>query len=279
MGKLTASCYENDNVEEGLIELGLIIGEDNIEDNIKVLKREFKKRHNLFSWHLEMAEYMVEGSRQYYLAAFEPFSSNELFQKFIADIPSAERPAIGRKLRSDIFAFLGHWMLIPLNDSKEEIKRRIQNRNISLSTKMIKRTLFTTWDSISLLVNGASLIELFRMAKNGDDDSLCKLVKVDKTAFAHEWVTCRINKAAYNGDWKFFEMLGKAVAEDPLKHKGRKVALDKIFLVLKFYWDKGLYRLTDNELYDLLIASNIVDYDNVESLSKYLRRHRQYLPK
>lgn len=141
---------------------------------------------------------------------------------------------------------------------------------------MIKRNLFYTWDSISLLVNKESLKELDKKAKEGDDESLFKLVKVDKTFFDHKWFRTRINKAAYSGDWNFFESLGVAIKADPLEHK-RNIA--ELFLVLRFFWNFGLYRLSDADIHELMIDSGLNVHDNVESFSKYLRRNRDYLPK
>jgi len=274
-----ASVYEHDDLEEGFVELGLLLGEESIENDMKSIKRELKKKKNIFAWYLEMSEHMENESKKYYSEAFEPFSSTERFQEYISGKDKAACQIIGRKMKSDIYTFIFHHMTVPFIDDKEEIKRNIQFKNIRLSTKMTKRTLFSVWDSISLLVNGASLKELFKKAKSGDDDALYDLIKVDKTLFAHEWVRERINKAAYIGDGNFFELLGKAVADDPLKHSGRKEDLDKLFLVIKFFWDFGLYRLSDYELHDLLLESKIDIYENVESFSKHLSRHRNFLPK
>ena len=66
---------------------------------------------------------------------------------------------------------------------------------------MIKRNLFYTWDAVSLIVNGNSLKDLYQKAKEGDDESLFKIVKIDKTFFDHKWVRTRMNKAAYSADW------------------------------------------------------------------------------
>ncbi len=125
--------------------------------------------------------------------------------------------------------------------------------------------------------------ELYKKAKDGDDDSLFKLIQIDKTFFDHKWVRTRTNKAAYSGDIEFFESLGNAIKTDPLRHDSRQDRIDKLFVVIKFFWNYGLYRLSDYELHDLLISDSICSelgtHENVESFIRFLQRHRAYLPK
>jgi hypothetical protein len=278
-----ASVYEHDNVEDAVIDFGVVVDDPITSDGLNEMKKGIKKKDNIFTSILELAEMMDEESRKYYLEAFDIFSSEEKYKQYISDKNETEVKKLGRKGASDIKSFILHWIVIPLEDAKEEIKKRIQLRNFTLSTRMIKRHLFYTWDAVSLMVNGEALKVLYKKAKDGDNESLFKLIKVDKTLFDHKWVRSRINQEAYSGGIDFFDALGDAIKTDPLKHGSRKNRIDKLFLAIKFYWEYGLYRLSDYELHEMLIddsiCSELETHQNVESFIKFLQRHRAYLPK
>ncbi len=278
-----ASIYEYDNAKETLVDLGVIMDEPLTEEDLREIKKELKKEKNIFSLMIELAEMMQEESSKYYLEAFEILSSEETYNKYISGRKETEVKEIVKKASSDAISFWFNWLMIPLESRKEEIRKSVQLRNFKYSTRMIKRNLFYTWDAISLMINGESLKELYKKAKDGNDESLFKLIQVDKTFFDHKWFRTRINKAAYSGDWNFFESLGEAIETDPLKHDSRKDRIDKLFLVIKFFWNFGLYRLSDYELHELLINDNICSeletHEDFESFQKFLQRHRSYLPK
>ena len=272
-----ASVYEHDKGKDAIIDLGYLIGEPITEKEIREIAKEAKKKkENIFKIMLACSEVMGEKSRKYYKGAFENFVSEEKYNRYISGKDENQIKDMVKRVTSDGRSFWFNWLMIPFEDAKEEIKKNIEARHIKASTRMIKRNLFYTWDAVSLLVNGTSLRELFKKAKEGDDESLFKLVKVDKTFFDHKWFRTRINKAAYSGDWNFFKSLGNAIKADPLGHK-RNIA--ELFLVLRFFWHFGLYRLSDADIHELMIDSSLNVHDNVESFSKYLRRNRAYLPK
>lgn len=117
------------------------------------------------------------------------------------------------------------------------------------------------WDTISIFVHRKGLRNLFIEARKGNDDSLFKLIQIDKTVFDHDWVRTRIRKAAYFGDWKFFENISKAINTDPLKN--RKIHGD-LFLILCQFWTVGLYRLTIPEIMQVFKISGVrMVYDEV----------------
>jgi len=287
-----ASIYEHDRVKDAVSDFNYLIVESILEKEERELaselgrdmKREIKKKKGgIFRIMLEIAEMMEKESREYYKKAFEKFVSEEKYNKYISDKDEDQKKDIVKRVTSDGRSFWFNWLMIPLEDEKEEIKKNIESRHIKASTRMIKRHLFYTWDAVSLLVNGTSLRELFKKAKVGDNESLFKIIKIDKTFFDHKWVRSRINKASYSGDWNFFESLGDAIKEDPLKHDSRSERIDKLFMVIRFFWYFGLDRLSDYELHELLIndeiAGEVGTHENVETFIKFMQRHRSYFPK
>jgi hypothetical protein len=283
-----ASIYEHDNKNDALIDFGFMVDETFTEEDFKKtvndIKREVRKRRqNLFSCMLELSEQMQDESGEYYTRAFRDFISEEIYNRSISDKKEDDIKAIAKKASSDTLSFWFHWIMIPLENRKDEIRKSIQVRNFKYSTRMIKRSMFYTWDAISLMINGESLKELYGKANKGDDAALFKLFQIDKTFFDHKWVRTRINKAAYSGEYVFFESLGQAIRTDPLKHDSRKDRNDRLFLVIRFFWKFGLYRLSDFELHELLISDSICSeletYQDFGSFQKFMQRHRTYFPK
>jgi len=120
-------------------------------------------------------------------------------------------------------SFHWHTVTMLIDSQKAEIEKTQKRlKGFNMSPRIIKRNLFYTWDAVSLLVNKKPLKELFIEARKGDDESLFKLIKVDKTLLGFDWVQARINKAIYSGDYNFFESLGKAIQTDPLKNRKKQ---------------------------------------------------------
>lgn len=251
--------YEHDKPLNVGSDLGVLLDVALTEEDMKLIRREARKKKNIFKEILEAAEELREDRRRYYQNVFKRCISKEAYDEFISTKEKSEVNRFVKRIIGDALSFLFHLLMLPLEEKKDEIRRSIEMRNFKWSVRMIKRNLFYTWDAVSLMVNCASLKELFKAAREGDDESLFKLVKVDKTLFEHDWVRKRINRASYSGDCGFFESLGEAIKSDPLAHDSRNDRGDKLFIVLKYFWNFGLYRLTDIELHEMLIESEIAD--------------------
>jgi hypothetical protein len=139
----------------------------------------------------------------------------------------------------------------------------------SMNAHLIQRILFTSYEVVSTLVNKKMLRTLYEDAREGDDNSLLALIKVDKSAFDHEWIRRRIRKALYEGDRGFFESLGEAIKKDPLKHRKMRIELH---LILWQFWYYGLYRLTIPELMQLLEDSGMRIHEDEVSFRKFIDR-------
>jgi hypothetical protein len=140
---------------------------------------------------------------------------------------------------------------------------------LRVSAHLIQRILFTSYEVASTLVNKRMLRTLYEEAREGDDNSLFALIKVDKSAFDHEWIRTRIRKALYEGDKGFFESLGEAIKKDPLMHRRVKIELH---LLLWQFWYYGLYRLTIPELMHLLEDSGIKIHEDEVAFRKFIDR-------
>jgi hypothetical protein len=226
----------------------------------------------------EFSEGNEEGSNSKILSAADKIvslmneDSKKHYQKYYENIDlRAEYETMKEEQRRDYIghnlSILYHGLIIAREDNfipKEDI------------LESIRRTLLRVGNAISMLINQKGLQELYSEAKAGDDDSLYKLFKIDKTLFDREWVRRRIRKAMYSGDGEFFKSLSESIKVDPLNNRKTRIIE---YLVLAYFWDFGLYRLTIPETMDLFERSGIYMTNNDEiKFRKFHDRFKKIRP-
>ncbi|HBE44337.1 MAG TPA: hypothetical protein DDW17_02495 [Deltaproteobacteria bacterium] len=261
-----APLYDNDKIQDVILDYSSLFSDNPLtKSELNRLKKQIgKKRDNFIEVLLLIVDQLKdEESRAYYLGSFEPLRSENNRKELASSLDKRGIKKVIKKCHSDILSLICHESSNALLDIKKNIveKRSPLVKKVYGQRRFMRRSIFHVWNTVSLLVSKKSLKELFSEARKGNDESLFKLVKVDKTLFDHDWFRDRIRKATYSGDWRFFELLGKAIKTDPLSN--RKVHGD-IFLVLLQFWQSGLYRLTIPELMSLLQASGArMVYDEI----------------
>lgn len=275
-----APLYENDTVKDVIFEAGLLFGQNISKHDFTEIGKKSKKAGGFCEFFSsifeEVANYqeMNQESKSYYLNSFAPLCSEKTLKEHTSNMDEKNLKKWGRKIHSDILSLVWHDLEIRIEKMKKDINKSrdiIKNKLNIYQKRMIRRSLFSTWNTISLLVNRKSLKQLFTEAKNGNEESLFRLIKVDKTLLDHGWVRTRIRKAVYSGDWGFFKELSEAINTDPLEN--RKIHGD-IFLVLLQFWKVGLYRLSAKKIRDRFEACGIFfspDYRD-KSFEKFIKR-------
>lgn len=122
----------------------------------------------------------------------------------------------------------------------------------------------------SQLANQMTLMELKANIAKGDGNSLFKAVTIDKSVLYLDEVRVRVLTAQLSGDSKFFTKLGKAIVDNPLKKIGQH---GKTYAVLKMFWFHGLYKLTNEELYDFLKSCGLIPPSYPYAFEKFFQRH------
>jgi len=86
---------------------------------------------------------------------------------------------------------------------------------------------------------GRSFNDIWISARDGDEESLFALVQMDKSALYADEIRDIVVRKQYEGDWRFFEKLGKAIARPPLTGAAR---WHKAVLVVAYFWDDHFSR-------------------------------------
>jgi len=122
----------------------------------------------------------------------------------------------------------------------------------------------------SQIANQMTLTELKDRISRGDDKAVFKAVTIDKSFLYMEEVKNRINHAQLSGDNVFFSKLGRAIASNPLKSPAQH---GKTYAVLNLFWLMGLYKLTNEELYEFLKSCGLIPPAYPDAFQKFVRRH------
>ncbi len=272
--------YEKEDMKDIFEESKLLFSEELKDIDFKSMKKEAKKRGVHFQ---DFIRFLILCSKlikryedcDYYLKSFKPFESEESFNKHFAGMNKKERKKCVRKFSSDILSMFLHVAVSDIDELKKENEYTQRLRiNVLNSSKLIRRLLFSIWDSVCLINHKKSLKQLFCEAHEGNDESLFRLFQYDPTLFDQEWVRVRIRKALYSGDTKFFDDLAETLKKGCLDT--RKDNLD-ITIVLMNFWKAGIYRLTTGQKMELLSDSGIKIAQSEASFRKIVDRIRPFV--
>lgn len=124
-------------------------------------------------------------------------------------------------------------------------------------------------DYISRVNYKESIHSLYKKAKEGDEESLFKIVKIDKTVMLTEWAKELIKEKQHNADWEFFKKLGKKIAEEPFKGS---YPLVKAEIIAKEFWDE-LKEMKYKEIWELFVEKELIAREmNLSAFKMFLNR-------
>jgi len=216
----------------------------------------------------QMADGLNKKSKEYYLKRFSPLSSEEEAKIYFMDNTEDEFRAWFKDLAADFVALFSHVSFKGILASRQNDQCDLKDLNIN-KLSLTKTALTSIYNTISELTHSTPLQHLMALAASGDDTALFKAVQIDKTLVDEEWVRVRIRKAQFSGDREFFEQLGEAIRKTPLEND---IEYGELLLILKFFWNKGLYRLTYPELRDLIEAGGLRLQEDPGTFKRYIYR-------
>ena len=114
---------------------------------------------------------------------------------------------------------------------------------------------------------GENLAVLLKKARGGDRKSILKLIQVDKSLIQTSWSMREIRLAQLSDDKKYFKALAKALG-DTFAPKKRNYQLS---LILAFFWEPGLNKLSTDEICDLVTDLGIFNGSS-DTLYKEIQR-------
>jgi len=90
------------------------------------------------------------------------------------------------------------------------------------------------YEFVSILMFNTPIKTLYVDAMMGDEESLFKLLQIDKTALTTRWGNLWIREKQYDGDWDWFQKVGEAIAKLPMTNEPY---LFQAVIVTAYLWD------------------------------------------
>ncbi len=214
-----------------------------------------KRRIDLFA---DLESLPVE-SQQYYKQKFKPFYS---------EVPADQIPVNVTKedLAALLTDFYADYALLEIHKISIEVLKNEKEPSDREVMKLLNFTLFSAYNTISLVVFGRNIYELIKEGKNGNQDSFFKALQIDRTIIESTWAIKMIRKAQLSGDEKFFKRMAKAIAKQPLTHDKE---FTRAIMIIILFWHLGLNKLTNSERIELLEECGIRVQDDPESFRRF----------
>jgi hypothetical protein len=121
----------------------------------------------------------------------------------------------------------------------------------------------------SLLANRYTVDELVTLSCRGDDESLFRLIELDKVFLTAAFARERILRAQWGEDWQFFRSLSRSVAIDSYRRNLRAV---RVGIACYLLWFLGFRNLPRDQLLDFLETHKLVKYEDPYSFYHMLNR-------
>lgn len=231
-------------------------------------KKEKDNRRKSFQRNLfKQIAILPQNSQEYYKKAFEPFYSDNSNDDF-KNMPIEELKERVADFFADQFLLIVHIRMVEIENEVESLSKQALQKKYSRPSIMID-IMLALFDTVSLLVFEQSLYSLIKDAKNGDEESFFKLLRIDRSIIECEWAKKMIRKAQFRADERFFKEMAKAITKSPLENdKEYSLAI----IVLLLFWRLGMRKLENEEQIELLEECGIRVQENPETFRTFAYR-------
>jgi len=213
----------------------------------------------------QMAAKLPAASNAYYLMKINSIAERfpaKYFNNTVSHDESTLRPAL-REISSAASSLMCTYMF-------QEIDKLLsEDCGVNPFENPVFANLFLSsfFSMMSQIANKNSINEL--LAK-GDNESICKAVRIDKTVLNTELVKKRIAEETLDRKSTFLDDLGAASAEEGLLDETHHY---RTYMVLKVFWLTGINTLGHKDLYYFLCSCGLTPPNYPDGIRKFLERN------
>lgn len=147
------------------------------------------------------------------------------------------------------------------NDEQQDITKSVTFMYLSFLTSL--------FNYLALMLHGKPISTLVREAKNGNDNSLCEAVHIDRTVLFLPFVQKRLLKAQLGNDSYFLSKLGRRISTPILSGK---IRYRKLYLAFAILEDEGWLDMPREQLLDLLNEVGVYGKEHGNEDVNYLNK-------
>jgi len=197
----------------------------------------------------------------------------------------AKNPTESRaKLTKEFIEEFSDSQLEPPNQEElDKFRTDYENAHDEERVEITKQTTFlylsmltNLFNYLALMLHGKSICTLVYEAKNGDDDSLCEAIHIDRTILYLPFAQERLIRAQLGKDKNFLSKLGRRISTPILSGK---IRYRKLYLAFAILDDEGYLDLPREQLLDLLIEAGVYGKEfgneDIGYLSKRLNEYKK----
>jgi hypothetical protein len=238
----------------------------------KIPKNVTEEQRNKARWDfekqlIEEIKILPEDSQNYYKRIFAPFYSENISEDYFRGMTVEKLKGLYTDFITDRFLLSLHIAFVEMeSECKTTTKEALEKKYIRQT--IIFGILFSTYNSVSLLVFEKSLTDLIKEARNGNEESFFNLLQIDRTVVECDWAQKLIRKAQLTGDEDFFRRMAKAITKTPLDNAKQFTTARMVILL---FWDLGLRKLKYYEIRKLLKSCGIVVQDT-DAFRRFVQR-------
>ncbi len=189
-------------------------------------------------------------------------------------ITRTRQALLRRRDRFDpLFTLLREWAnseRTPVAHERWEYEGELLFEQLVTQRPKWRRALFASIKELSaIIVYKQTVNELVTLATLGDDESLMKLIELDKMFLTAAFAQKRIRQAQAMEDKRFFQHLSKTLHLDTFRDHQDEVVLGVACYLL---WFLGFQNLPKQRLFEFLSAEGLVPYSDPQSFNRKLSR-------
>ena len=253
---------KDDDVMKGLGAVEMLRVINNIEER---LKWEPKK---LFEDITRLAQALPEASRLFYEKVFACPNENHVkeLRSNLLKMRKQKQQKFNKEAIKYFTAMLGGLLCQYMFRDLDRLLGDNSNDETLLSNTGFVRTFINSLNSLlSQIAFQNTIEELLEKGSEGDDESLFRAVRIDKTIVNNDILKHRIARANSSAEVRFLKRLGNNLAYNPLE---KEAMYYEAYIVLRTFWKAGLILLKPKEMDNFLTACGIRHPSNPDTMKR-----------
>lgn len=245
-------------------ELSSIISMLSIFDNFgERLKNEPKTVNNDL---ISIAEKLPEASRSFYMQYLDvPEKVEKQFRNYLVSMGKSKRDKFIKKMIKFYPSLVGGLMFQYMFQELDRCLDKITEKQDLLDNADHLLTIMSLINSLLSQMAFQSTIK--ELLLKGNDESLLRVVRIDKKLVDHDILRARIAKAHSSADTKFLTRLINNLTYHPLE---KEAMYYEAYIVLRTFWKAGLNMLKPKDMDCFLTACGIIHPPIPETMKKTL---------
>ena len=138
---------------------------------------------------------------------------------------------------------------------EETLKNKDGEMDLPGDVDLVFEIMADRYNVVSKLLYGRAIRDVYVKAKEGDEEALFDLVRIDKTVLYRDWVTELVKEKQYWGKWEFLRKLGESLSAEPV---GKDLTDVRLAMLTMLFWHTDLKDMRYREMRQLFVEEGLI---------------------